>query len=149
MMVCTKRLWGVLLLGIIGIGTCDALNALDIIYNVGDTVWKAFNHIVPDILNPLNLVYSNSCIEDLGCFYTGPPFFHPFERPLSFTPSNRIDEIDFMLFTQASPDEPYMLEPNLESLENSTFDATHKTIVLIHGFLVDFDFEDIRYVSRT
>ncbi|KAG8175498.1 hypothetical protein JTE90_009132 [Oedothorax gibbosus] len=115
---------------------------------VGDKMWRAVNDNVPDVLNPLNLVYTNSCIEDLGCFYTGPPFFHPLQRPISLPPTKRIDEIDFLLFTQASPNETYVLEPNLESLENSTFNATHMTKVLIHGFLVNLDYEDIRYYMK-
>ncbi|XP_055943005.1 inactive pancreatic lipase-related protein 1-like isoform X3 [Argiope bruennichi] len=91
-----------------------------------------------------SVLYVNKCVEDLGCFYTGPPFHHIVNRPISLPPTSN-PKVRFHLFTPSNPDEPYEQEVNLESLKNSTFDPRLETKFLIHGFLSDLDFDDVRF----
>ncbi|GBM43295.1 hypothetical protein AVEN_248714-1, partial [Araneus ventricosus] len=91
-------------------------------------------------------LYVNKCVEDLGCFYTGQPFHHLTNRPISLPPTGN-PKVKFHLFTPSNPDEPYEQEVTLESLKNSTFDARLETKFMIHGFMSDLDFDDVRFVS--
>ncbi|CAL1279325.1 unnamed protein product, partial [Larinioides sclopetarius] len=52
-----------------------------------------------------NALFANKCIEDLGCFYTGPPFWDPVNRPISLPPADKI-RTRFLLYTRSNPDEP-------------------------------------------
>ncbi|KAG8175503.1 hypothetical protein JTE90_009137 [Oedothorax gibbosus] len=96
-------------------------------------------------LDESNAAFTNSCISDLGCFYTGPPFYDPVERPISLPPSNRTDEVKFLLFTPESPVEAYNIKPDNESVQESVADSGLKTAILIHGFLTTMDKDDIRH----
>ncbi|GFU09512.1 pancreatic triacylglycerol lipase [Nephila pilipes] len=97
-----------------------------------------------ETLNPVQLLFVNRCVEDLGCFYTGPPFYHPIGRPISLPPTGS-PNVRFHLFTPSNPDEVYLLNNNLESLNNSTFDPELETKFIIHGFMSNMDPDDIRF----
>ncbi|GFQ65445.1 inactive pancreatic lipase-related protein 1 [Trichonephila clavata] len=121
---------------------------------VGDCFLRELVNVVPEVvkdvgetLNPVQLLYVNRCIQDLGCFYTGPPFHHGLYRPISLPPaSNPI--VKFHLFTPSNKEEAYFLDNTLESLENSTFDPTFQTKFIIHGFMSDLDYDDVRFQMK-
>lgn len=73
------------------------------------------------------------CIEDLGCFQTGPPFFHPVHRPIVLLPYTRFST-RFWLFDRKNFTNKAALEPNLGSLQKSNFDPTLETKIIIHGY---------------
>nr|XP_042906570.1 pancreatic lipase-related protein 2-like [Parasteatoda tepidariorum] len=102
---------------------------------------------VVSVLNPLNVLYTNVCVTDLGCFYTGPPFHHLVNRPISLPPTKE-PGTKFQLFTPSNPHEVYHLNVTRQSILNSTYDAKHKTKVLIHGFASDLNQNDFRYIMK-
>ncbi|GBO24281.1 Inactive pancreatic lipase-related protein 1 [Araneus ventricosus] len=93
------------------------------------------------------LLYTNRSIEDLGYFYTGPPFYHAINRPISLPPTSS-PRVKFRLFTPSNPEEAYEQEITQESLSNSTFDPTLETKFLIHGFMSDLDYDDVRFETK-
>ncbi|KFM59665.1 Pancreatic triacylglycerol lipase, partial [Stegodyphus mimosarum] len=98
-----------------------------------------------DNLNPLHLLFQNKCIENLDCFYTGPPFYDPINRPISLAPSSDLQTI-FYLFTPANPENHTLLQPTVESIENSSFNPNLETKVLIHGYRSELeDEQDVRF----
>ncbi|XP_054710965.1 pancreatic lipase-related protein 2-like [Uloborus diversus] len=110
-------------------------------------IFPDLGNIVPDQLNPLNIVFQNKCIEDLGCFHTGPPFFHPLNRPISLTPTDNL-KTKFLLYTPSNIQEEQEIVATSESINNSSFDLSLPTKVLIHGFRSDLDVEDIRFEMK-
>ncbi|GIY78533.1 pancreatic triacylglycerol lipase [Caerostris darwini] len=123
---------------------------LCVLVGVGDCFWRELGNVVKDVgeaINPLQLLYINKCVEDLGCFYNGPPFHHAINRPISLPPTGN-PKVKFLLYTPSNPTEPYDQEITLESLQNSTFDPDLETKFIIHGFLSDLDHEDIRFEMR-
>ncbi|GBM62141.1 hypothetical protein AVEN_43472-1, partial [Araneus ventricosus] len=91
-------------------------------------------------------LFANRCMEDLGCFYTGPPFFHPVFRPISLPPVDS-PKPKFYLFTRDNPSEAYNLEITQDSLKNSPFSPEAESKFFIHGFFFPMKPDDIRYVS--
>nr|XP_042898983.1 pancreatic triacylglycerol lipase [Parasteatoda tepidariorum] len=108
---------------------------------------KIIPDIVPEVvdkINPLNLLFFNKCIEDLGCFHTGPPFYHASVRPITLPPQEPLTK--FQLYTPDNPDEQYNLTIDIESLRNSPFNPDLPTKFIIHGFRSDVrDLNDIRH----
>ena len=84
-------------------------------------------------------------MEDLGCFYTGPPFYHPIHRPISLTPTSNL-KVHFVLFTQANPEEGEDLDSTAKSIKESSFDPKSPLKVLIHGYRTDLEENDVRFV---
>ncbi|KAF8786061.1 Inactive pancreatic lipase-related protein 1 like protein [Argiope bruennichi] len=118
---------------------------------VGECFLEQVSNLVPGVvknvseaLNPIQLFYVNKSIEDLGYFYTGPPFYHAINRPISLPPTSS-PKVKFYLFTPSNPDEAYELEITQESLSNSTFDSKFGTTFLVHGFMSDLDYDDDRF----
>lgn len=91
------------------------------------------------------VVFQNKCIEDLGCFYTGPPFFHPIDRPISLTPTSNL-KVHFLLYTPNNPQEPEDLDTTPKSIKESSFNPKYPLKVLIHGFRTELDENDVRFV---
>ncbi|GBN04743.1 hypothetical protein AVEN_253289-1 [Araneus ventricosus] len=87
-------------------------------------------------------------MEDLGCFYTGGPFFSPLVRPVSLPPVNS-PKPKFMLYTKNNPSKPYLLESTPRSLQNSQFDSSAKTMFFIHGFKFKLNPQDTQFVSSS
>ncbi|XP_042907271.1 pancreatic lipase-related protein 2-like [Parasteatoda tepidariorum] len=79
--------------------------------------------------SPVN--FTTKCFGDLGCFYTGPPWYHPLYRPISVPPQEL--QTKFLLYTRSNKEEPYYLEPTLESLLKSPFKDNLPIKVLAHG----------------
>ncbi|GFU32154.1 pancreatic triacylglycerol lipase [Nephila pilipes] len=118
-----------------------------ILIGLVDAFWNKATQIIPSKLNPLNLLFHNRCMEGLGCFYTGPPFFHPLNRAISLSPIDSPTP-KFRLFTPANPDSPYLLEISKESLRNSSFDPKLETKIFIHGFLTTLSEDDLRFKTK-
>ncbi|GFY71072.1 pancreatic triacylglycerol lipase [Trichonephila inaurata madagascariensis] len=118
-----------------------------ILIGLVDAFWNKAAQIIPSSLNPLNLLFFNRCMEDLGCFYTGAPFFHPLNRPISLPPVNDPTP-KFMLFTPTHPNSTYLLEISKESLKNSSFDPQLESKFLIHGFLSSLGDDDVRFQTK-
>ncbi|GIY06563.1 pancreatic triacylglycerol lipase [Caerostris darwini] len=73
------------------------------------------------------------CYRDLGCFSSGPPFYHPVYRPLSLPPQPpRVVGTSFMLYTRRNRHRPIFL--SRRNAKKSTFDPSTLTRVIIHGF---------------
>ncbi|KAF8786114.1 inactive pancreatic lipase-related protein 1-like [Argiope bruennichi] len=98
-------------------------------------------------MNPLNMVFTNRCMEDLGCFYTGGPFFSPPVRPISLPPVNS-PKPKFMLFTKTNPSKAYLLEATPRSLQNSPFDPSAQTKFFIHGFKFKLDPQGSQFKTK-
>ncbi|XP_015905342.2 pancreatic lipase-related protein 2 isoform X1 [Parasteatoda tepidariorum] len=99
---------------------------------------NASNTIIPieslypdDAYNHMN--FTTKCYGDLGCFYTGPPWYHPLYRPISVPPQEL--HTKFLLYTRSNKRKPYYLIPTRESLSKSPFKADLPTKVLVHGYL--------------
>ncbi|GFX84403.1 pancreatic triacylglycerol lipase [Trichonephila clavipes] len=92
-------------------------------------------------------LFPTKCIEDLGCFYSGPPFFNPLYRPISLLPVDGI-EPRFLLFTPSTPDEPYLLNATQEDVVHSNFVSGLPTKILIHGYRVKLNEDDVRFRCR-
>ncbi|GFU33338.1 pancreatic triacylglycerol lipase [Nephila pilipes] len=93
------------------------------------------------------LAFQNKCIENLGCFYTGPPFYNPLYRPISLPPSDDIRP-KFLLYTPSSPNEPYFLNATKEGVMKSNFIAGLSTKILIHGYRVKLKENDVRFLMK-
>lgn len=79
------------------------------------------------------------CIDELGCFDYGSPFYDFFQRPYSFPPADR-DVINtyFLLDTPANPDTPQMFSNfNKESgdISTSSFNLKVTTKFVVGGFM--------------
>lgn len=89
-------------------------------------------------LNPAAIALNaTKCLESLGCFYNGPPFFDPIRRPISMLPFDR-DALDvrFQLFTRRNPILPREISAeDVENLKNSQFEPKNQTKIVIHGLL--------------
>ncbi|GIX80888.1 uncharacterized protein CDAR_376491 [Caerostris darwini] len=85
-------------------------------------------------------------MEDLGCFYTGDPFFSPLSRPISLPPISNPSP-KFWLFTPSNPKKAFNLEINTDSLRKSPFNSQVESKFIIHGFYFPLPDDDIRYVS--
>lgn len=114
------------------------------IWGFTGATFSSLGKLVPDIPNPLNVLFQNKCIEDLGCFYTGPPFYHPINRPISLTPTDNL-KTKFLLFTPTNPKDEQELNFTENSVESSSFDPELPIKVLIHGYRSDLDVDDIRF----
>ncbi|XP_071042186.1 pancreatic triacylglycerol lipase isoform X2 [Parasteatoda tepidariorum] len=77
--------------------------------------------------------FTTKCFGDLGCFYTGPPWYHPLYRPVTVPPQEL--HTKFLLYTRSNKQKPYDLKPTTESLSKSPFKDNSTTIVLVHGYL--------------
>ncbi|GBN46378.1 Pancreatic lipase-related protein 2 [Araneus ventricosus] len=112
-----------------------------------DKLVSPYDKCLNNAINPIQLLYTNRSIEDLGYFYTGPPFYHAINRPISLPPTSS-PRVKFRLFTPSNPEEAYEQEITQESLSNSTFDPTLETKFLIHGFMSDLDYDDVRFETK-
>ncbi|XP_055941634.1 pancreatic triacylglycerol lipase-like [Argiope bruennichi] len=107
----------------------------------------------PDSLNvgtletSYNALFANKCIENLGCFYTGPPFWDPLYRPISLPPADKI-RTRFLLYTRSNQDEPTLLNLTKEGVMDSNFDAGSPTKILIHGYNVKLLDGDVRFIMK-
>ncbi|GIX83699.1 hypothetical protein CDAR_188741, partial [Caerostris darwini] len=75
------------------------------------------------------------CYGKLGCFYNGPPFQHPYERPISIPPlPPELQGTSFFLYTRSNRKIPFIFSPlYLNRALKSTFRATKFTRVIIHS----------------
>ncbi|XP_055942310.1 inactive pancreatic lipase-related protein 1-like isoform X2 [Argiope bruennichi] len=105
------------------------------------------NPIKIPTFNPLEMLFVNKCMEELGCFYTGGPFFHPIIRPISLPPVDS-PKPKFYLFTRTNPNEAYNLEITQDSLKNSLFNPEVESKFFIHGFYFPMKPDDIRYKTK-
>ncbi|XP_071042183.1 pancreatic lipase-related protein 2 isoform X1 [Parasteatoda tepidariorum] len=85
-------------------------------------------HCTPTTL----LNFTTKCFGDLGCFYTGPPWYHPLYRPVSVPPQEL--HTKFLLHTRSNKQTPYDLKPTAESLSKSPFEDNSTVKVLVHGY---------------
>ncbi|XP_071042187.1 pancreatic lipase-related protein 2-like [Parasteatoda tepidariorum] len=84
-----------------------------------------------DAYNHMN--FTTKCFGDLGCFYTGPPWYHPLYRPVTVPPQEL--HTKFLLYTRSNQKKPFDLKPTPESLSKSPFKDNLPTKVLVHGYL--------------
>ncbi|GBN69089.1 hypothetical protein AVEN_267039-1 [Araneus ventricosus] len=76
-------------------------------------------------------------------FHTGQPSI-TLNRPISFTTHRR--KVKFHLFTPSNLMSHTSSEVTLNSVEEfHTFDARLETKFMIHGFMSDLDFDDVRF----
>ncbi|XP_055942601.1 pancreatic triacylglycerol lipase-like isoform X2 [Argiope bruennichi] len=62
----------------------------------------------PRLLNP----YVKVCYGKLGCFWNGPPFQHPFWRPISVPPlPPELQKTLFFLYTRSNVVRPFLVSP--------------------------------------
>ncbi|XP_042903755.1 pancreatic lipase-related protein 2-like [Parasteatoda tepidariorum] len=90
--------------------------------------------LYPDDANN-HMNFTTKCFGDLGCFYTGPPWYHPLYRPVTVPPQEL--HTKFLLYTRSNKKKPYHLKPTPKSLSKSPFKDNSQTKVLIHGYLGD------------
>ncbi|GIY41558.1 lipase domain-containing protein [Caerostris darwini] len=95
---------------------------------------------------PILGLFPNKCITDLGCFYTGPPFFHPLHRPISLPPSDHIPT-RFLLYTPSNRDQPQQLDWTKEEVVRSNFESAFPTKIIIHGYTDTLPEGDVLFVS--
>ncbi|GFU52618.1 inactive pancreatic lipase-related protein 1 [Nephila pilipes] len=96
---------------------------------------KVSDSAIPgELLQNVRGVFQNKCIEDLGCFYTGPPFYDPVHRPLSLPPFDGI-ETKFILYSPPNWNKGYPLKTTEESVVNSNFLNGLSTKILIHPYI--------------
>ncbi|XP_035213027.1 pancreatic lipase-related protein 2-like [Stegodyphus dumicola] len=76
-----------------------------------------------------------ACYPDLGCFSSGPPFYHPIYRPLSVPPEPpEVIRTMFLLFTRRNKNRPIFLSPrHQKSVKKSTFNPDSLTRIIVHG----------------
>nr|XP_042903735.1 pancreatic lipase-related protein 2-like isoform X2 [Parasteatoda tepidariorum] len=87
--------------------------------------------LYPDDANN-HMNFTTKCFGDLGCFYTGPPWYHPLYRPITVPPQELHTE--FLLHTRSNKKKPYHLKPTPESLSKSPFEENSTLKVFIHGY---------------
>ncbi|XP_064487536.1 pancreatic triacylglycerol lipase-like [Ornithodoros turicata] len=77
------------------------------------------------------------CIDDLGCFNIDGAFYHLVHRPINVLPDDRHRiGTKYLLFTKHNPNEAELLSPgNTVALNESFFDASLDTKVIVHGFV--------------
>ncbi|KAG8192467.1 hypothetical protein JTE90_017996 [Oedothorax gibbosus] len=93
-------------------------------------------------------LFQNKCIDDLGCFWTGPPFWHPVHRPVSRIPA-RLTGTRFLLYTPQLRNQPQQLNLTKESVADSGFERELGTKILIHGYVVELkEDEDVRFKMK-
>lgn len=97
-----------------------------------------FKYYLHSILNSIISVLEK-CIDELGCFDYGYPFYDFFQRPYTFPPADR-DVINtfFLLYTPANPDTPQMFSNiNKESgdISTSNFNPKVTTKFVVGGFM--------------
>ncbi|XP_055944431.1 uncharacterized protein LOC129975394 [Argiope bruennichi] len=82
-------------------------------------------------------LFKTVCYPDVGCFYTGPPFFQIPFRPISPPPSNQEGiETTFLLYTRKNRRNPVVFTPlKLEPILKSHFNSSLWTRLIVHGFL--------------
>lgn len=94
-------------------------------------------------------VEKKTCYRDLGCFSSGPPFYHPVYRPLSAPPQPpEIIKTMFMLYTRKNRNRPIMILPHRpQAIKKSTFNPSAITRMIIHGFNDNLVFTTWIFVS--
>lgn len=83
----------------------------------------------------------NKCMRNLGCFDYDDAFYHIVHRPINVLPDDR-DQIatKFLLYTKRNPNEPeYINADDAASFNESFFDATSSSKVIVHGFMDSLD----------
>ncbi|KAF8778025.1 Inactive pancreatic lipase-related protein 1 like protein [Argiope bruennichi] len=82
-------------------------------------------------------LFKTVCYPDVGCFYTGPPFFQIPFRPISPPPSNQEGiGTTFLLYTRKNRRNPVVFTPlKLEPILKSHFNSSLWTRLIVHGFL--------------
>ncbi|KAG8182867.1 hypothetical protein JTE90_024610 [Oedothorax gibbosus] len=74
------------------------------------------------------------CYAELGCFSSGPPFYHPVYRPLSVPPQPpAVVGTTFQLYTRSNRHRPVFLAKK-RGLHKTHFNPKVLTRVIIHGF---------------
>ncbi|GBM27109.1 Pancreatic lipase-related protein 3 [Araneus ventricosus] len=82
-------------------------------------------------------LFKTVCYPDVGCFYTGPPFFQLPQRPIIRPPlPPQLIGTTFLLFTRKNMRSPAVVAPDeLESIFKSHLNPVAWTRVIIHGYL--------------
>ncbi|KAG8192465.1 hypothetical protein JTE90_017995 [Oedothorax gibbosus] len=97
--------------------------------------YELFNNHDPVV----NFFTREKCIDELGCFSAGAPFFNIMERPLSLLPDDR-EKIDtkFMLYTREYPTTPMNFSNIYSSIDNlprSGFNPQLNTKFIVPGYI--------------
>ncbi|KAG8182872.1 hypothetical protein JTE90_024615 [Oedothorax gibbosus] len=86
-------------------------------------------------LAPLR-THKEVCYADLGCFNTGPPFYHPLYRPISVSPLRpEVQGTTFRLYSRGNKDTALVFTPaelGTAGIEKH-FDPDKWTRILVHG----------------
>ncbi|XP_049511728.1 pancreatic triacylglycerol lipase-like [Dermacentor silvarum] len=81
---------------------------------------------------------TSKCMRGLGCFENDDIFYHVIHRPINVLPDDR-ERIStrFLLFTKRNPNEPELLSADgmVGPVEDSFFNGSLKTKVIVHGFM--------------
>ncbi|XP_077529371.1 pancreatic triacylglycerol lipase-like [Haemaphysalis longicornis] len=81
---------------------------------------------------------SSKCMRGLGCFENDDVFYHVIHRPINVLPDDR-ERIAtrFLLYTKRNSNEPEELSADdpLGTAQDSFFNASLKTKVIVHGFM--------------
>ncbi|OQV15770.1 Pancreatic triacylglycerol lipase [Hypsibius exemplaris] len=85
---------------------------------------------------PMPTARAEACCADLGCYSSGGDFFSLLNRPINSVPNCRIqDNLRLHLNTRRNPVQTQVLDPyNAVTIEDSHFNASAKTQIIIHGF---------------
>lgn len=76
------------------------------------------------------------CYSELGCLNITRSWYHIIYRPFNVFPLRReMINTKFILYTRENPTEGRKIKAEKESIENSFFDGTKDTKLIIHGFI--------------
>ena len=80
----------------------------------------------------------NWCFEELGCIKPTLDFYHPLFRPVNLPPYPRHQIDTKFTFYSRNDTKGYLIPAkDLEFSNESSFDSSRKTKLIIHGFLND------------
>ncbi|XP_055336285.1 uncharacterized protein LOC129586844 [Paramacrobiotus metropolitanus] len=89
---------------------------------------------------PKLLKSQEACCGDLGCFNSGGAFFDLLNRPINSVPNCKLTEkLKLFLNTRTNPVTTQLIDAyDTDTIANSNFNPNHKTIIIIHGFLDNY-----------